>query len=73
LASNFNRAPRVSGLPTLPMTDYQATLRVTPVGLGRWQGDELTGTLQGSFEKWLESLRDTMARLRRGFPSFGGQ
>jgi hypothetical protein len=63
------------GPPSLPMADYQATLRVTPVIDGNrafvewWatfdcdagQRDELTGTLQGSFEKWLESLRDTMA------------
>jgi Polyketide cyclase / dehydrase and lipid transport len=61
--------------PTLPMTGYQSTLRVTPVTDGErafvewWaifdcdssRREELTGTLQGSFEKWLESLRDTMA------------
>jgi len=60
--------------PTLPMTGYQATLRVTPVTDGErafveWcaifdcdsaRREELTGTLQVSFEKWLESLRDTM-------------
>ncbi len=63
------------GPPSLPMTDYQATLRITPVVDGNrafvewWatfdceagKRDELAGTLQGSFEKWLESLRDTMA------------
>jgi hypothetical protein len=63
------------GQPTLPVTDYQATLRVTPVVDGdrafvEWwatfdcessKRDELTAALQGSFEKWLESLRDTMA------------
>jgi hypothetical protein len=61
--------------PTLPMTGYQSTLRVTPVTDGErafvewWaifdcdpaRREELIGTLQGSFEKWLESLRDTMA------------
>jgi len=61
--------------PTLPMSGYQATLRVTPVTDGErafvewWaifdcdsaRREELTGTLQASFEKWLESLRDTMA------------
>ena len=64
-----------AGTPTLPVTDFQATLRVTPVVDGdrafvEWwatfdceagQRSELTGTLQGSFEKWLESLRDTLA------------
>jgi hypothetical protein len=63
------------GPPTLPVTDYEATLRVTPVVDGdrafvEWwatfdrelaKRDELTAALQGSFEKWLESLRDTMA------------
>ena len=61
--------------PTMPMTGYQATLRVTPVTDGarafvEWwaifdcdsaRREELKGILQGSFEKWLESLRDTMA------------
>ena len=64
-----------AGTPHLPMTGFQATLRVTPVIDGdrafvEWWAtfdceaasrDELTGTLQGSFEKWLESLRDTLA------------
>ncbi len=63
------------GAPTMPVADYQATLRVTPITDGgrafvEWwatfdcepaRRDELAGTLQGSFEKWLESLRDTMA------------
>ena len=63
------------GEPTLPLTDYQATLRITPVVDGdrafvEWwatfdcepaRRDELTGMLRGSFEKWLESLRDAMA------------
>ena len=60
---------------TLPLTDYQATLRISDIADGgrafvEWwatfdcdpvRRDELRGTLQGSFEKWLESLRDTMA------------
>ena len=64
-----------AGAPTLPVTGFQATLRVTPVIDGdrafvEWWAtfdceaasrDELTGTLQSSFEKWLESLRDTLA------------
>jgi hypothetical protein len=64
-----------AGAPTLPVTGFQATLRVTPVIDGdrafvEWWATfdceaasraELTGTLQGSFEKWLESLRDTLA------------
>jgi hypothetical protein len=68
------------GAPSLPMTDYQATLRITPVVDGsrafvEWwatfdcepaKRDELRGTLQGSFEKWLESLRDAMAARARG-------
>jgi hypothetical protein len=65
----------LAGAPTLPVTGYQATLRITPVVDGdrafvEWwatfdcdagQRDQLTGTLAGSFEKWLESLRDTLA------------
>jgi hypothetical protein len=63
------------GPPTLPVTGFQATLRVTPVVDGdrafiEWwatfdcdagRRDELTGALGGSFGKWLESLRDVMA------------
>ena len=63
------------GEPTLPLSDYQANLRITPVvdgdrAFAEWwatfdcepaRRDELTGMLRGSFEKWLESLRDTMA------------
>ena len=63
------------GPATLPLTDYQATLRITDITDGdrafvEWWAtfdcetagrDELRGTLKGSFEKWLESLRDTMA------------
>ena len=64
------------GAPALPVTDYQSTIRVTPVVDGErafveWSAmvrlrhagrrGELTATLAGSFEKWLESLRDIMA------------
>jgi hypothetical protein len=63
------------GAPSLPMTDFQATLRVTPIVDGdrafvEWwatfdcdaaRSDELAGTLRGWFGKWLESLRTTLA------------
>jgi Polyketide cyclase / dehydrase and lipid transport len=68
--------------PSLPVADFQATLRITPVVDGNrafvewWatfdcdaaRRDELIGTLQGRFGKWLESLRDTMGRLPARFP-----
>jgi hypothetical protein len=75
IVRDFNNYPVwVGGAASLPMTGYQATLRITPVVDGdrafvEWwatfdcdagQRDELTGTLAGSFEKWLESLRDTL-------------
>ncbi|VIO66893.1 SRPBCC family protein [Bradyrhizobium ivorense] len=61
--------------PTLPLQDFQATLRVTPVIDGdrafiEWSAvfdcdpgcrTELSRTLTGWFEAWLESLRDRMA------------
>ena len=61
--------------PTLPVADFMATLRVTPVIDGNrafieWWAEfdcepasrgELTRTLAGWFETWLESLRDAMA------------
>jgi hypothetical protein len=70
------------GAPSLPLTDFQATLRVTPVVDGErafvewWatfdcdpaRRDELTGTLQGWFGKWLESLRKSLAGSSPGFP-----
>jgi hypothetical protein len=57
--------------PTLPVADFQATLRVTPVVDGdrafvEWwatfdcepaRPEELSATLAGWFAKWLESLR----------------
>jgi len=62
--------------PTLPVTGFRATLRVTPVVDGdrafvEWWAtfdcepvrcDELIATLRGSFARWLESLRTALAR-----------
>ena len=70
-----SQAYEFCGPPTLPFTDFQATLRITPVVDGdrafvEWwatfdcdadRRTELTGTLQGWFGKWLESLRATLA------------
>ena len=70
------------GVATLPVTDFQATLRVTPIVDGdrafvEWwatfdcdaaRRDELTGTLRVWFGKWLESLRTTLTKLPSGFP-----
>jgi hypothetical protein len=70
------------GVASLPVTDFQATLRITPIVDGdrafvEWWAtfdyeaalrDELTGALRTSFEKWLESLRTTLANLPSGFP-----
>ncbi|QPF84981.1 SRPBCC family protein [Bradyrhizobium genosp. L] len=64
-----------AGPPTLPMADFVATLRVTPVIDGNrafveWWATfdcepnsraELTRTLASWFETWLDSLRDAMA------------
>jgi hypothetical protein len=64
------------GAPTLPMSDFQATLRITPVIDGdgafvEWwatfdcepgRSGELSGTLRGWFAKWLESLRANLAK-----------
>ena len=47
------------GAPSLPPTDFEATLRIT---------EELTGTLQGWFAKWLESLRKSLIGSSPGFP-----
>jgi len=60
--------------PTLPMTGFRATLRVTPVVDGdrafvEWWAnfdcepacrDELAETLRSWFGKWLKSLRESM-------------
>jgi hypothetical protein len=73
------------GEPTLPVTGFQATLRITPIVDGdrafvEWWAtfdcepdsrDELTGTLRGWFGKWLESLRGTLENLPAGFPEPG--
>jgi hypothetical protein len=70
------------GVASLPVTDFRATLRITPVvdgdrAFAEWwatfdcdadRRDELTGTLQGWFGKWLESLRTTLSNLSSGFP-----
>jgi hypothetical protein len=62
------------GEPSLPVTAFQATLRVTPVIDGdrafvEWwadfdcepaRRDELASTLGGWFTQWLESLRVTL-------------
>jgi hypothetical protein len=64
------------GPASLPVTGFQATLRITPVVDGdrafvEWWAtfdcdaacrDELTGTLRGWFGKWLESLRTTLGQ-----------
>jgi hypothetical protein len=70
------------GAASLPVTGFQATLRITPIVDGdrafvEWWAtfdcdapgrDELTGTLRSSFGKWLESLRSTLAGLPAGSP-----
>jgi hypothetical protein len=71
------------GTPSLPLTGFQATLRITPIVDGNgafveWWAtfdcdaghrDELTGTLQGWFGKWLESLRNTLGGRSLKFPT----
>jgi hypothetical protein len=66
----------------LPITGFQATLRITPIVDGdrafvEWwatfdcdapRREELTGTLRSSFGKWLESLRCTLGSRPSGFP-----
>ena len=68
--------------PTLPVTGFRATLRVTPVvdrdrAFVEWWADfdcepvqiaEFTETLRFRFGKWLESLRQTMEAGPAGFP-----
>ena len=72
--------------PTLPLTGFQATLRVTPIIDGdgafvEWwanfdceaaRSDELSTTLRGWFGKWLESLRRSMETTRARFPAAAG-
>lgn len=68
--------------PTLPVTGFRATLRVTPVVDGdrafvEWWATfdceplclgEFTETLRIRFGKWLQSLRESMASQGAGFP-----
>jgi Polyketide cyclase / dehydrase and lipid transport len=68
--------------PTLPVTGFQATLRVTPVVDGdrafvEWwatfdceplRRDEFTETLRARFGNWLESLRESMGSRPGKFP-----
>ncbi len=70
------------GAASLPVTDFQATLRISPIVDGdrafvEWwatfdcdaaRRDELTGILRTSFGKWLESLRVALSHSRSGFP-----
>ena len=70
------------GAASLPVTGFQATLRITPIVDGdrafvEWwaifdcdagRRDELTGTLRSSFGKWLESLRTPLGSLPPRFP-----
>jgi hypothetical protein len=84
LNGNFNRFPGAERPQTalLPVVDFRATLRLTPVvDSGRafveWWASfdcdpprrgELTGMLQSPFGNWLESLRDEMGRKPVRFP-----
>jgi Polyketide cyclase / dehydrase and lipid transport len=70
-----SQAYEFCGEPTLPVTSFQARLRVTPVIDGdhafvEWwadfdcepaRRDELVLTLRGWFAQWLESLRKTLS------------
>jgi hypothetical protein len=67
---------------SLPLTGFQATLRITAIVDGdqafvEWWAtfdcdaphrDELAGTLRSWFGKWLESLRSTLGSRPSGFP-----
>ena len=69
--------------PTLPMTGFQATLRVTPVVDGdrafvEWWAnfdceptcrDELAETLRSWFGQWLKSLRESIEPRPAKFPA----
>jgi hypothetical protein len=69
--------------PTLPVTGFQATLRVTPVvdcnrAFVEWWAnfdceplhiDEFTETLRVRFGRWLRSLRESMGPALTEFPS----
>jgi hypothetical protein len=70
------------GAAPLPVTGFQATLRITPIVDGdrafvEWwatldcdtsRRDELAGTLRSSFGKWLETLRGTLGSPPSGLP-----
>ncbi|MGB9116535.1 SRPBCC family protein [Bradyrhizobium sp.] len=70
------------GAASLPVTDFQAALRIAPIVDGdrafvEWWATfgcdaalraELTGTFRAWFGKWLESLRTTLTHLPSGFP-----
>jgi hypothetical protein len=70
------------GAASLPVTDFQATLRISPIVDGdrafvEWWATfdcdaacrhELTGILRTSFGKWLESLRVALSHSLSGFP-----
>jgi hypothetical protein len=69
--------------PTLPVTGFRATLRVTPIVDGdqafvEWWAtfdceplrlDEFTQTLQVRFGKWLQSLRQSIQSPPARFPA----
>ena len=69
--------------PTLPVTGFQATLRITPVVDGNrafvewWANfdceplriDEFAETLRIRFGRWLQSLRESMRPALTEFPS----
>lgn len=71
--------------PTLPVTGFQATLRVTPIVDGNrafveWWAhfdcdplriDEFTEVLRIRFGKWLQSLRESMGSASTEFPEAG--
>ena len=71
------------GVASLPVTDFQATLRVTPIVDGdrafvEWwatfdcdaaRRDELTGTLRASFGKWLNRCAARSPICPQGSPS----
>jgi hypothetical protein len=72
--------------PTLPVTGFRATLRVTPVVDGNrafvewWANfdceplrtNELTETLRIRFGTWLQSLRESMGSQSAKFPAAAG-
>jgi hypothetical protein len=71
-----SQAYEFCGAPSLPVSSFLATLRITPIVDGErafvewWatfdcepgQSEELSQTLCGWFSKWLESLRAALSR-----------